>query len=441
MGGTFTTVLGGRARGGQRRYAIHVTRFAGEGPARMVVLHEDVTERWSAEEALRKSNKSLAEAMDELQRTQQEVIQQERLRALGQMASGIAHDLNNTLTPILGLTDLFIEFPAVLDDRDVLLEQLRTIHTASQDAASVIARLRDFYRPGNGHGVTHDVDLSLLAEQAIALTRPKWHDEALARGAVIRFAREYGEMPVLSANAAELREALANLIINAVDAMPRGGTILVRTAVRERTAEVVIGDTGAGMTEDVLRRCVEPFFSTKGEQGTGLGLSVVYGTAQRHNGSVHIASKPGEGTSVTLRLPLGTPAAPGQAQSVAPAARPTLRILLVDDEPVVRRVMAECLTRDGHHPTIAADGQEALSLLVKGPFDLMITDKAMPRMNGEDLALAARNIAPSMPIILLTGFGDLILSTGTKPRGVDEVVSKPATLRVLREAIARVAGH
>ena len=393
-----------------------------------------------------------------LKEAQQGAIKHERLNALGTMAAGVAHDFNNALTLIHGYSELLLASTqrARPGDPDPAPERLetkyvRTIMLAARDAASVVTRLRAFYRPDDGGEVRVTVQLCNLIEQAVALTAPRWLDEARARGQAIEVRREFGEPPPVEGDPAELREMLTNLIFNAVDAQPRGGTITLRAhaAGDGKTVCLEVADAGTGMSEEVRRRCLEPFFTTKGEAGTGLGLSAVYGIIQRHGGTIDIESEPGRGTRFLIALPAASRGgasdpAPGAAVESAEAAPPagpdptrTLRILVVDDQPVIRSLLQEHLERDGHVVVTAGDGREALAEFHAAPFDLLLTDQAMPGMNGMALAAAVKEVTPRTPVILLTGFGDM-LGAPEPGSDVDLVLNKPVTLLELRRAIARV---
>lgn len=233
---------------------------------------------------------------------------------------------------------------------------------------------------------------------------------------------------------------LFNVVFNAVDAIEKNGTITFQTSLRDQFAVLKVVDTGAGMTEEVRLRCIEPFFSTKHEHGTGLGLGIVYGIVRRHDGIIQIESAPGRGTVVSISLPLYKEEhPPARVDPAAVMARP-LHILVVEDEPLVREVIEVYLREDKHIVQTASNGREGLETYRAGSFDLVMTDRAMPEVNGDVLAANIKKINPLQPVILLTGFGDLMSGAGEKPEGVDFVVGKPFTLNILRDAINRATG-
>jgi signal transduction histidine kinase len=392
-------------------------------------------QKW-AEKNLRENKYRLARALTELRESQQQVIQQERLSALGQMASGVAHDFNNALAKILGFSELLLTSPEKLNDPAAVKKCLQMVMTAAEDGANVVRRLRNFYRERHETEVFSPVNLNALVEQAVALTEPKWKQQAQTSGVTVSIRTELPEMPAIAGDASDLREVLTNLIFNAVDAMPKGGTITLATRQRgEQVVVLEVSDTGTGMTEEVRRRCLEPFFSTKGEGGTGLGLAIIYGIVQRHGGSVEIESELGKGTTFRMRLPVYTGQPVAAEEAKAETARVSLHVLVVDDEPLLRDIESEYLCIDGHTVDIAGDGSEALQKLRAGHFDLVITDRAMPQMNGDQLAAAIKQFTPETPVILVTGFGDLMRSNGEKPVGVDLIVPKPFTQETLRHAV------
>jgi signal transduction histidine kinase/CheY-like chemotaxis protein len=393
-----------------------------------------------AEGALHESNRQLHEALTELQQTQQQVIQQERLRALGQMASGIAHDFNNALAPIVAYTDLLLAEPRKLADLERTRSFLEMIQTAAEDATGVVRRLREFYRQRTSNEHVDAVPLEDLIAQVVSLSQFRWKDQAQARGASITIKTDLQPGPPVAVNAADFREALTNLVFNAVDAMPEGGTLTISSRMGGDAAILEVRDTGLGMTEEVRLRCLEPFFTTKGEYGTGLGLGLVYGIVQRHQGTLEIESAPGAGTAIRLRLPIWSQEEPAVTVPSPAGTAESLRILVVEDEPLVRRALVEYLAVDGHTVETAADGRSGLARFRVGTFDLVLTDRALPEMSGDQVAAAVKRLAPEVPVIMVTGFGDLMNQHDERPVGIDLVVSKPVTLGALRTAIAQVIG-
>ena len=389
---------------------------------------------------------SLQSAYEELRSTQQAVMQQERLRVLGQMASGIAHDINNAISPIMLYTDSMLEKEPGLSERG--RGYVHTIQQAASDVAETVARMREFYRPRDIQTQSSPVDLNEIVSQVEELTRARWESMPQQRGIVIDVHTELTlRLPPIMGVKSEIREALTNLVFNAVDAMPQGGTLTLRARcdVTERVLVEVI-DTGVGMDEDTRRRCLEPFFTTKGERGTGLGLAMVYGVVQRHGGELEIDSQPGSGT--TVRLSFAAVQASAIETTAVHTARPAgLTILLVDDDPTLLRSLRETLELDGHTILTANDGKEGIELFRKSQsgghptVSAVITDLGMPHVDGRSVARAVKQAAADTPVILLTGWGERLLADGDTPPYVDRVLSKPPRLREVRQALAELTSH
>lgn len=394
---------------------------------------------------------ALQQAYDDLRQTQQAVMQQERLRALGQMASGIAHDINNALSPVALYTESLLEKEPGLSAR--AREYLETIQRSVEDVSHTVARMKDFYRQREPQLALMPVKVNQLIQQVIELTRARWSDMAMQRGTVIDVRTECAvDLPPVMGIESEIREALTNLILNAVDAMPNGGSLVLRTKVTQgrsdpenRYVQIEVADSGVGMDEETRRRCLEPFFTTKGERGTGLGLAMVYGVARRHGAEIDIESAPGAGTTFIMTFPAPLPAAAGPAQTMptsAPAQRQRLRLLLVDDDPLLLKSLRDILESEGHVIVTANDGREGIDMFRSsaergGSFNAVITDLGMPHVDGRKVAAAVKEAAPDMPVILLTGWGQRLISEDDIPVHVDCVLSKPPRLRDLREALAR----
>jgi PAS domain S-box-containing protein len=398
----------------------------------------DITERRQAEESLRETNIKLEQTLNQLRHAQEQIIRSERLKALGEMASGIAHDFNNALMPMLGYTNYILTDPSVLDSKEDTLSMIQDINMAAKDATEVVRRLREFYKPALSSDRTA-MNLNNIIESAMALTRPKWKNDMGIKGTPVEIKLELKDIPAIMVNESQIREVIVNLIINSIDAMPKGGTIILRTREEGRWVVAEIRDTGTGMDTHVLQRCFDPFFSTKGGRGTGLGLSIVHGIIRQHDGWVDIASAPGKGTTVTIRLPCESQVTTKQKEMSSSSTNQQqlekLKILIVDDEKLNLRLMEKILKANGFLLSSASNGVDALKLFHDETFDIIITDRSMPQMSGDTLAAEIRIINPRIPIIMLTGFADMMEVSNETPPGVDLVVKKPITRESLNDAI------
>jgi CheY-like chemotaxis protein len=299
-----------------------------------------------------------------------------------------------------------------------------------------------------------EVDLNQLVQQIIELTKARWSDQPQRRGIMVELQTALAaDLPEIRGADSEIRDALTNLIFNAVDAMPGGGRIEVRTSTcvidnedgsSAHRVQLAVSDTGIGMDEETRRRCLEPFFTTKGERGTGLGLAMVYGMAQRHGATLEIQSQLQVGTTIRLRFPV-SPAATAASARLPALRMPAhpLRILVVDDDAALVESLGTILREDGHDVTVAYGGQagidafNALQRTAK-PFELVITDLGMPYVDGRQVAHAVRAAAPLTPVILLTGWGQQPLAENEVPAHVDRILSKPPRLRELRAVLAEL---
>jgi len=387
---------------------------------------------------------ALQGAYDDLRDTQAAMLQQERLRALGQMASGIAHDINNAISPVSLYTEALLEREKTLSAPG--RGQLQIIQRAINDVAQTVARMREFYRAREPQKMLASVPLNGLVQQVLELTRARWNDIPQERGITIELVKELApSLPAVMGSESEIRDALINLVFNAVDAMSEGGRLTLRTRVDEGRVVVEVIDTGSGMDEDSRRRCLEPFFTTKGERGTGLGLAMVYGMVQRHNADIAIDSELKRGTRVSLSFAAATAHAPAQVTS--PVAVPAgLHILLVDDDPVLLKSLSDALEADGHSIVTANGGREGIETFREvhegqKSFSVVVTDLGMPYVDGRQVANAVKTMSPTSPVILLTGWGQRLQAEGDLPAHVDLVLSKPPRLRELREALARCCAN
>jgi PAS domain S-box-containing protein len=374
----------------------------------------------------------LKRAYEDLRLAQDELVRSEKLRALGQMGAGIAHDLNNVLASIIGQVELLRIRVADPEVRETLL----VLETAAVDGAEVVRRLQDFARP-RGASPLVALGLPRVVLEALEITRPRWKDEPERRGVHIEVRNALADLPPILGHAPELREALTNLIFNAVDAMPQGGILTLTGSASSVEVSLAITDTGVGMTEEVRTHIFEPFFTTKGPQGTGLGLAVVYGIMERHGGRVGVASALGQGTTVTLTFQVACGA---EAASEPPGLTPVIprRILLIEDDPMVRQTLAVLLQEAGHSVVVADGGVAGLARLAETPVDCVLTDLGMPELTGWDVAREVRARCPHLPIVLLTGWGEQVAGEAGHQGLVDRILGKPVRLEELLRVIRQV---
>ncbi len=390
----------------------------------------------SAEVELRKLRDELKVTQRQLHATQQQLVQTERLRTLGALVQGMAHDFGNALAHIVGHAELL-----QLRSRDKSIDRIfhasaSKITTSALEAAQLVERLRDFHGAPSAHDRRESVSVEKLIEQAIEFSRPRWQSESHARGTPIEIATDIAEVAPISGNLSELRDLLTALLFNAIEAMPQGGRISIRTQLWGRRVEVSLTDAGVGMHDEVRRRCFEPFFTTKGSHNAGLGLAMVYGAIERNNGTIEIESHRGRGTTVRFTLPIDPAPAPDLPAEESRPVKP-LHILVVDDEAEQGELLALMLGHDWHKVETATDGHEAMKRFEREHFDLVITDKAMPGMNGDQLAVAVKGREPRTKVIMLTGFGSGEENGEEFSEFLDLVVAKPVNGARLRNAIER----
>jgi PAS domain S-box-containing protein len=424
------------------------------GPTVVYGIVRDITERKRAEEAIRTlndelerrvaertaaleaANRELATEHERLHLMQTRLVRTETLRALGELASGAAHHLNNLLAVILAR----LQIARRRRELSEVVPLLTVAERATLDAAEVVRRMGSVSRP---HEVTalDAVDLNEVVQEVVELTRPRWHDEAILRGVRIDVNTELGPIPRALADAPSLREALMNLVMNAIEALSTDGRIVIKTWTTDVQVYCAVSDTGMGMPEILQSRALEPFFTTKGLRSTGLGLTVTQGIIQRSGGDLTIESAEGLGTTITFQLPVA-PVADEVSPASPPTQLPSLRILLIDDAAAVLAAVSEMLSELGATVVEARGGREGLTHLEKGPaFDLVLTDLGMPGMTGWAVARAVKTHCPSLPVGLLTGWGDDPEATSDDRAAVDFILRKPLSVDALGSALLRVSSQ
>jgi GAF domain-containing protein/CheY-like chemotaxis protein len=374
-------------------------------------------------------------AYSELASAQDQLVRTEKLRALGEMASGVAHDFNNLLASILGRAQLTLQR---LQDPQ-LRKWLQVIERSALDGAQTVRRLQEFTRTRRDQPFVA-VDLNEVIRGALEITQSRWREETRSRGVDVEVQTSFGTLPTVAGDPAELREAMTNLILNAVDAMPTGGTLTLTTRVENNLIVVTISDTGVGIPEAIRGKIFDPFFTTKGPQGTGLGLSMTYGILSRHGARITVDSHDGRGT--TFRLTFAPGAVPDVEVSPPAESAPfgvSLRCLVIDDEAEVGRVLGDVLQTSGHRVVVLGDGAEAIAQFRAEAFDIVFTDLAMPRVSGWQVAQAVKEMAPAVPVVLVTGFGVELTAEERQVHGVDMVLVKPLKIADVLGAVARAA--
>jgi signal transduction histidine kinase/CheY-like chemotaxis protein len=382
----------------------------------------------------------------EQERLRQQFSQLEKLSALGELASGVAHDFNNTLAGILGRAQLMMR----TDDPEKLRRGLQIIIKTAEDGAKTVKRIQNFARQRRDHDFAPVVVDQLLIDIS-EMTRPRWKDHAEANNIYIRLDLQINSSSLVSGDESELREVLVNMVFNAVDAMPDGGTLTLATHETQDHLFVSVSDTGCGMSPEVCSRIFDPFFTTKGKAGNGLGLAVSYGIILRHEGEIQVETEPGRGTTFKIKLPIAKGVVKGaEATTDASLAAPTLslvaepvraRILVVDDEVHVRELLCEIVSSEGCEAIAASNGADALALFEAEDFDAIFTDIGMPGMSGWELARAIRERHAKLPLAVITGWGDAVGSGEQTAAQVNWVVSKPFSMQRVTEIIQDIRQH
>lgn len=381
----------------------------------------------------------IVEDISEKKAFSQQLIRTEKLASLGTMAGGVAHDFNNILMTILGNTQLLSKELAQLPPH--IRRRLKNIEQAVHDGAHVVRRLQVF--TGKERGLPEGTERTLVYEavqDVLELTRPRWKNALEKQGRRLHIVKDLAPGMCAAINSSDFREVLTNLIFNAIDAMPSGGTLRFRSYGGAGEVFLEVSDTGIGMDEETQQKIFDPFFTTKGAGNSGLGLSVCSSLIQRWGGHLTVRSAPGKGTTFTLRLPAARAEGQGAARHEAvPRRSVRQRLLVVDDDREVLELLGDMLRLMGHQVTTEHDARKALELLRTQSFDLILTDLGMPEVNGWDIAEHAKACCPGVPVILVSGWGAQYEDEDLSHRGVDLVCSKPLSYQKLLEIMDRFA--
>jgi PAS domain S-box-containing protein len=374
---------------------------------------------------------AIVKDITEKKKMEEELFRTEKLSAIAEMASGVAHDFNNALAAILGNTQLLLY---TVQDQETK-ETLRTIAKVAQDSAHTVRRLQDFTKKKVSQEF-FGMDVNSVIKDAIEITKPKWKDEAQRKGVPIEIVSNFEDIPPASGNDSELRGVFTNMILNAIEAMPEGGKIEISTSKKRGGVVIQISDTGIGIAEEAKKKIFEPFFTTKPFTNTGLGLSMSYGIIKRFGGEIEVVSELGYGTTFTIILPVG------EAEKDEAVSPQTIkkgrqaRILVIDDEEVVRNVLCRTLANVNHQVTLAADGEKGVQLFREGKYDMVLTDLGMPGMSGWEVCRMIKKISPGTPVGMITGWGAEMSQGKMTEYGLDFLISKPFDLNRILNVVA-----
>lgn len=400
-----------------------------------VEVFSDITRRRQIEDTNIGMYMQMISAYKELKSAQEKLVQSEKLRAIGEISSGVAHDFNNSLAIILGNVQLLLG--SINDPK--MNSRLEAIEQAALDSAETVRRIREFTKIHPDEPFS-PIDLNLIISKVVEMLEPNCKEFMHSRDCQLDVVTNLQPGVFATGNASEIREVITNILLNAVQAMPNGGTITISTGWDESQVWVKVVDTGIGMSDEVIRRAFDPFFTTKGVEGTGLGLSVTYGIIKQHNGRIDIQSHLNQGSVVSIFLPGAFVTIIDDYDVSVSSQNDTnsLSILIVDDEQKFSEVLSDMLSAHGHIVKIANRGTAAIQIFSEESFDLVITDLGMPEMSGWQVAKKVKDIKPDTPVILLTGWGTRVDEEMLVESGIDLVVSKPVKMADITSIIDKI---
>ncbi len=413
-----------------------------EGAGRpLLILIEEMCEQLGEDERQEIGANCLeriAAAHAEYEELRERATHAEKMAALGELSFGVAHNVNNTLTGILGRAQLLLR----TNDAEKINVGIEMIVKSAEDGAHIIRRIQDFARRQPSRKF-EAVSVAGLMKDVCEMSRPRW--ESRVDGPQIRLALVADCTASVLGDAVELREVLVNMIYNAIDAMPSGGEIRLSSQESNGRVFITIADNGTGMTPEVKSRLFDPFFTTKGKSGTGMGMAVSFGIIRRHNGSIDVESEPGRGATFRISLPSAEETSPvaetNPARLEVGIREDKIRVLVVDDETAVREVLREALEAEGCEVVVAESGEMALKLYdaSAGKLDVVFTDIGMPEMSGWELASEIRKRSETIPLAIVSGWADAISCDARQAIKADWVVSKPFDIAIIAEIANEVA--
>jgi len=373
--------------------------------------------------------------VSERKKIEEQLIQSEKLRVMGQMASGVAHDFNNILAIILGNTELLARQVDTLNPEQIK-KQLKVIETAALDAGEAVKRLQEFTRIRVDKAFSI-VDINEIIVEVKEMSKPRWKDQAQEVGINIELISILEkDLPHIMGSPSELREVLTNMIFNSIDAMPEGGKITIETRAINEEVQILVTDTGIGISKEVKKKIFDPFFTTKGAISDGLGLSIAYSIITRHGGTIEVETKEGKGAAFIINLPVPAELKEKVGKHITTREVKTANILVIDDEEMVRNILGSLLIQGGHNVYKASSGKEGLDIFDNEAIDLVFTDVGMPGMSGWKVAKSIKVKDPSIPVALITGWGIQIDDEKMKESGADLILNKPFKMNQVLDLVA-----
>ncbi len=376
---------------------------------------------------------SIVRNITERNKMQQQMIQSDKLRSLGELAGGVAHDFNNILAAILGRVQLLkIQFkpPDGNEEKSAsmldLVKCLEIIEKASLDGAETVRRIQEFARKRVDDKDFTPVNINELLDNALEFTKVRWRNEAESKGIKVEVQKDYSPLASTLGSASELREVFTNLINNALDAMPYGGRISIKTLEEDSHIALTIEDTGVGIPDAIRNRIFDPFFTTKGVQSTGLGMSISYSIINHHKGTILVESEEGKGTIFTIQLPIQEKKIKeeGVITPIEENGRKA-RILIIEDEEEISQLLYDILISQGHEVEVTTDGNRGLEIFKTRDFDLVCTDLGMPGMSGWQVAEEIKHIGKKVPVAIISGWSIDLNEPEMREKGVDIILQKP----------------
>lgn len=417
-------------------------------PTRMIGANTDITELKVAQHKLEQNRQKLSLALKTTTDIQDRLVNAERLKALGQMSSSIAHEFNNLLAKMQGLIN------DIKPDDNSDQSAVDQLDALVDEGSTIVRSLGNFHPERPSSERVKKISLDSLIDETIKLTRPHWYNQMQTHGTSVRIETRFEEDLQVQVDPAQFREVLTNLILNSCDALTDEGVLTFTTKAQGHSIVLELSDNGRGMTEETLSQCRDTFYSTKGDHSTGLGLSLSETIIRGFGGELKLHSTPQLGTTVTIRLPrphareeaitaTDPTVSPSELTATTPSPQPDrpVNILVVDDEPIIARMIAQLLAVDGHGAEFVTSASEALDLLGKGNFDAILSDRSMPQMNGDQLAAEVASRFPGKTFVMVTGYGDLMADNDECPDGVDLILSKPVNRDALRNATQVIAAR